>query len=171
MKQYLIKKGNHYCSMSIFEKLGAIGWKITSYSVRFKFHNDCYWAPKRNSDDDDLNKLTGIGFGTNHQNNSVRLAWRPDFNIPGAIQIFGYTYDEKPTAPKFEFLEITTVNVGQTIDAKIESKNNQYLITVNGVTKPMENLRPDPNLCFRLFPYFGGNNTAPQDMTIDIEYL
>jgi hypothetical protein len=103
--------------------------------------------------------------------NSVRLTWIPDFDVNGKLRIFGYTYDEKSTDPKFTCLEITSVQVGQTCEGCIESVGNEYVITVNGVTVRMANVNADPNLCLRLFPYFGGNNTAPQDMTVDIEYL
>ena len=171
MRQYLIKKGNHYCSMSIFEKIGAIGWKMKKYAVRFRFHNNCYWTPARNNDDLDQNKLTGIGFGMNVHGNSVRLTWVPDFNVNGKINISGYTYDEKSTAPKFLIEPITSVEVGQLCDACIEVQGNEEDITVNGVTKRMPNFNADANLCLRLYPYFGGNNTAPQDMMIDIDYL
>ncbi len=169
MKQYLIKKGNHYCSMSIFERLGDIGWKLKKYSVRFVLQSSCWWAPPRNNDDNDLNKLTGIAYGLSVHSNSVRLTWVPDFTVNGKIKIYGYTYDEKSADPKFTYLYITSVQVGQSCTGCIEVQGNKYAITVNGVTVLMDNLHPDPNLCFRLYPYFGGNNTAPQDMIIEIE--
>jgi len=171
MRQYFIKKGNHYCTMSIFEKIGAIGWKKKSHAVKFRFQSECYWAPPRNSDDNDLNKLTGMAFGLNVHGNSVRLTWVPDFDHPGMIKIFGYTYDEKASDPKFTYREITSVQVGQTNEARIESLGYEYRITVNGVSVRMTNVHGDPNVCMRLYPYFGGNNTAPNDMTIEIEYL
>jgi len=157
--------------MSIFEKLGAIGWKITRYQVRFILHSECWWPSPRNNDDYDQNKLTGIGYGLNHHGNSVRLTWVPDFTVNGRIKISGYTYDEKSASPQFAIREITTVQVGQPCEVCIEVQGNKYSITVNGVNVMMDNLHPDPNLCFRLYPYFGGNNTAPQDMVIDIDYL
>jgi hypothetical protein len=156
--------------MSFFEKLGAIGWQIRSISIRFLFRNDCWWTPARNNDDHDLNKLAGIGYGINHHQNSVRLAWVPDFEKQGVIKMFGYTYDEKKSDPKFAYTFITTVNVLQPCQATIVSRENKYAITVNGTTIYMDNTNPDPNLCFRLFPFFGGNNTAPRDMTIELEY-
>ncbi len=171
MRQYRIKKGDHYCSVSIFERLGAIGWKINKYQVRFVLHNACWWAPPRNTDDNGLNKLTGISFGLNDHNNSVRFAWIPDFAVSGKINIHGYTYDDQATTPKFTSRFITPVQVGQSCEASIEMVGNQYKLTVNGVTIFMDNLHPDSSLCFRLYPYFGGNNTAPQDMAIDIDYL
>ena len=95
----------------------------------------------------------------------------PDFEHSGRIKIFGYTYDEKSADPKFTDRLITTVQVGQMYEAKIESLGYEYRITVNGVSVRMTNIHGDPNVCLRLYPYFGGNNTAPQDMTIEIEYL
>ena len=170
MKHYLIKKGNHYCSMSFFEKLGGLGWKVKKYSVRFILHSSCWWAPARNTDDGDLNKLTGICYGLNVHGNSVRLTWVPDFTANGKIDIHGYTYDKNATGTH-NSLYITSVQVGQTYDGCIEVQGNKYKITVNGVSIMMDNTHKDPSLCNRLYPYFGGNNTAPQDMTIDIEYL
>ncbi len=170
MKQYLIKKGAHYCSVGLFERIGAIGWKIKKYSIRFVLHNACWWAPKRNDDDLDLNKLSGVSYGLNDHSNSVRLVWRPDFDNSGKIMIYGYTYDKLSTG-QHTSLYITTVQTGQTCDGLIEVIGNQYSITVNGVNVKMDNTHPDPSMCFRLYPYFGGNNVAPQDMLIDIDYL
>jgi hypothetical protein len=62
------------------------------------------------------------------------------------------------------------VNVLQPCQAKIEAQDNKYHISVNGTVITMDNSNKDPKLCFRLFPYFGGNNTAPHDMTIELEY-
>lgn len=169
MKFYQIKKGNHYASMSFFEKIGGIGWKISNLSVRFIFRKECWWGPPRNQDDLDLNKLAGIGFGTNHHNNSVRLAWVPDFDNQGMIKVYGYTYDEKKTGQKFTMTFIKSVHVQDTITGKIECRDGGYFITVSDVTIRMDNVNADPNLCFRLYPYFGGDNTAPQDMVIELE--
>ncbi|MDP1621361.1 MAG: hypothetical protein Q8M08_03390 [Bacteroidales bacterium] len=169
MRFYRIKKGNHYASISIFERIGAIGWKINTLSLRFVFRKECWWAPPRNQDDYDLNKLAGIGFGTNHHNNSVRLAWVPDFVNEGMINLYGYTYDEKKEDPRATSVFIKSVHVQDTITGKIECKDNGYFITVNDVTVRMDNINRDPNLCFKLFPYLGGNNTAPHDMTIELE--
>ena len=168
MRFYEIKKGSHYASMSIFEKIGAIGWKIKNLSIRFIFREACWWSPARNTDDLDQNKLAGIGFGTNHHNNSVRLTWVPDFDRPGMINVYGYTYDDKKEGQKFTIAFIRAVRVLEPVNARIESRDGAYFITVQDVTVRMENNKTDPNLCFRLFPYFGGNNTAPHDMVIEL---
>jgi hypothetical protein len=169
MRFYLIKKGNHYASVSIFEKIGAIGWNFKSLSMRFIFRSECWWAPPRNQDDNDLNKLAGIGFGTNHHKNSVRLAWVPDFGNHGMINVYGYTYDEKKEGQKLTMAFIKSVHVLETNTGRIESSDGVYFLTVNDVTIQMNNLNSDPGLYFKLFPYFGGNNTAPHNMTIELE--
>jgi hypothetical protein len=168
MRFYLLKKGNHYASMSIFEKIGAIGWKMNNLSMQFVFRKECWWGPPRNQDDYDQNKLAGIGFGTNHHNNSVRLTWVPDFDNPGMIKVSGYTYDEKKEGQKFTIAFIKSVHVEDNITGRIECRDGGYFITVNDVTIRMDNVNADPNLCFRLFPYFGGNNTTPHDMVIEL---
>ncbi|MEI7897287.1 MAG: hypothetical protein WCJ26_09645 [bacterium] len=169
MRFYLIKKGNHYASMSIFEKIGAIGWNLRTLNLRFVFRKECWWGPPRNQDDNDLNKLAGIGFGSNHHNNSVRLAWVPDFASQGMINVYAYTYDEKKENPKHTSVFIKSVHVEEIITGKIESRDGSYYLTVKDVTVRMDNIKSDPNLCFRLYPYFGGNNTAPNDMVIEVE--
>ena len=171
MKHYTIKKGNHYCSANIFQKIGGIGWNIRKFSLRFTMRSSCWWAPMRNNDDHDQNKLTGMVYGLNVHGNSVRLTWVPDFEAKGMIRISGYVYDKKTTDPKFTTKYITTVPVEQPVMATFENLGSEYEITVNGISIRMDNVHGDPKLCYRLYPYFGGNNTAPQDMVIDIEYL
>ncbi len=169
MKSYLIKQGNHYCNVSIFERLFSIGTNVKRIFFSFKLHPECWWSPARNSDDNDLNKLYGLSFGLNSDHsNSVRLAWKPDFKVNNKIDIYGYIYDEKQTDPKQTSLYITSVQAGADCMAMITNNGDKYEFMVNSVNAEMPNTHPDPGLCFRLFPYFGGNNTAPHNMTIEI---
>jgi hypothetical protein len=168
MKTYTIKKGDHYSNASIFERIFSIGWKVKQTVYHFKFHPECWWSPARNSDDYDLNKLCGIGFGTDHQKNSARLAWVPDFNVPGKIDIHGYIYDEQSSGHISKY--IASVQTGVVCDGVITSNPGAYSIAVNGTAVTMPNNNKDPNLCFKLFPYFGGNNTAPCDMGVEVGF-
>ena len=170
MKSYLIKQGNHYCNVSIFERIFSVGYKMKRIFFKFKFHPECWWTPARNSDDNDLNKLYGLSFGLNSDHSdSVRLAWKPDFNVSGKIDIYGYIYDKLADSQHLSQY-ITSVQTGEDCLANIASNGDKYEFRVNTVNAEMANTHPDPGLCFRLFPYFGGNNTAPHDMTIEIEF-
>jgi hypothetical protein len=93
----------------------------------------------------------------------------PDFEQQGMIRVFGYTYDEKKEGQKFTSTFITSVHVDEIVTGSIENRDGSYFITVKDATVKMENIHADPNLCFRLFPYFGGNNTAPCNMVIELE--
>jgi len=168
MKNYPIKKGNHYASISIFDRLFNIGWKVKQISVSFKLSKECWWAPARNSDDYDLNKLVGISYGINDHSNSVRFAWAPDFDHNGVINIYGYVYDQLSSGHVSK--PIVAVNVEEVNSGTIKVSGNQYILTVGTTTISMDNTHGDPNLCFRLYPYFGGNNTAPCDMVIGLEF-
>lgn len=169
MKNYLIKKGNHYCNVSIFERLFSIGWKVQQIAVNFRFAKECWWATPRNQDDFDLNKLCGISYGLNDHSNSVRFAWVPDFNKSGVINIHGYVYDELSSGHVSKF--IAPVNVEEVHTGLIKTNGNQYMLMIGATSINMDNLHGDPSLCFRLFPYFGGNNTAPCDMVIGLEFI
>jgi hypothetical protein len=169
MKSYLIKKGNHYCNVSIFERIFSIGYNVKRIFFRFKLHPECWWSPARNSDDNDLNKLYGLTYGLNSDHsNSVRLAWKPDFGVNGKIDIYGYIYDEQLNSQHISQY-IASVQTGADCMAMITNNGNKYEFMVNSINAEMPNNHPDPGLCFRLFPYFGGNNTAPNNMTIEIE--
>lgn len=169
MKSYLIKQGNHYCNVSIFDRLFSIGYNVKKISFRFKFHKECWWTPARNSDDNDLNKLYGISYGLNSDHvNSVRLAWKPDFNVSGKIDVYGYIYDELPNSQHLSQY-IASVQTETDCTAVITNNGNKYDFVVNSANAEMPNTHTDSGFCFRLYPYFGGNNTAPHDMTIEIE--
>jgi len=167
MKNYTIKKGNHYASISIFDRLSNIGWKVKQISVSFRFSKECWWAPPRNSDDNDLNKLCGISYGLNDHSNSVRFAWVPDFTQNGVIKVYGYVYDQLSSGHVSKF--IATVKAEDVNSGTIKVAGNQYVLTVGSTSINMDNTHGDPNLCFRLYPYFGGNNTAPCDMVIGLD--
>ena len=169
MKNYLIKKGNHYAQISIFDRLFNIGWKVKQIAVNFKFSKECWWAPPRNPDDHDLNKLCGISYGLNDHSNSVRFAWVPDFTQNGVINIFGYVYDELSSGHVSKF--IAAVKVEEVHTGLIKVVGNQYMLMIGITTINMDNTHGDPNLCFRLYPYFGGNNTAPCNMVIGLEII
>jgi hypothetical protein len=171
MKKYTIKKGNHYASISIFERMFSFGWKVNEVPVKFRFSRECWWNPPRNADDHDLNKLCGVGYGLSVHSNSVRFAWAPDFSKSGIINVYGYTYDEKKEGEPHTSKFITAVAVDTECVGMIRKVTTNYSFTVGTTSIFMENSHPDPAVCNRLFPYFGGNNTAPINMDIELEYL
>ncbi len=68
--------------------------------------------------------------------------------------------------------EITTVNIGVENNCSIKLSGYNYIFTVNGVsvTFPRANSTSTAS-GYQLYPYFGGNETAPHDITIYITNL
>jgi hypothetical protein len=162
MKKYTILKNWHYAFFLIQRALGW-SWNKTEFHIKFKLSNECWWTPVRNDNDYDLNKLCGISFGlfAIHKN-SVRLAWVPDFNNKDMMRIYGYTYDGVDHI--FEY--ICTVNTDATYNAKIVIKDDRYIISVENNQIEMENITQDRHIQKRTYPYFGGNNRAPNTMYV-----
>ena len=163
MKNFTIPKGWHYAKF-LFGRLGGWHYNKKRFHISFMFDTNCYWSSPRNDDDYDLNKLYGISFGLfNIHKNSVRLAWRPRFGY-GDIMIFAYIYDNKNDKHISEY--ITTVNTNQLYEATIEINPGVYRFIVDGKIFIITNTSPDKKIQKELYPYFGGNNTAINTMSI-----
>jgi hypothetical protein len=163
MKKFTISKGNHYCNQWL-TKFFNLHWNDKKWEVKFKLSNDCWWVGPRNSDDYDLNKLTGIGFGFNHHRNSWRLAWVPDFTKPNVFKLYAYTYDPTYRGHKSEYIGEIYSNTEYT--CIVENLGNTYYFACKGVGNvDLPNETPDCKLQFEIFFYHGGDNTAPNDET------
>ena len=164
MKKFTIKKGNHYKSKLNVRLHGDMSH--VNFSVNF--NTNC-WYPYENDNSNDINKLYGISFGYHHID-SVRFGWKPDFNNINDIELYAYCYNggerywEKigncKAANIYEMSIIFSLN-----DAifAIFSKDHTSMI----VTVPFK--KPDFRYGYYLYPYFGGNNVAPNDITIHLQ--
>jgi len=169
MKKYTIKKGNHYCQFA-WLSLFRMHWNKNLWSVKFKLDDNCWWSPTRNSDDYDINKLVGIGFGFNHHKNSWRLGWVPNFIFKNHFKLFAYAYDTN--TGQHVSVEMGDFISGVIYDCKIESKNNKYYFSCSNIGQAeIDNNLKDSKLEFELNFYHGGNNTAPNDETALTEII
>lgn len=167
---YCIKKGKHYSyRLADWIKLPfklAIA-RGTRLSFRFMFSDACLY-PMTSNDDYDINKLYGITFGFDEHYRSLRLGWRC---IDGKIQIFTYWYSDG----KRGYTYLWTVEANETYLARFNKISNaQYQILLTGsadnlLANAIVNVNSSSDIVkFKLWPYFGGNLKAPQDMKIYI---
>ena len=121
----------------------------------------------------DVNKIYGFSdFGQIHQEASIRLGWSY------------YTEGEKAGELWFRWLKHTwgqhksgdlmEVEVGEIYNVTIEQRLIYYIFTINGkefiVDRDIEqNRRLDYIDRYYLYPYFGGQKTAPHDIKIKIK--
>lgn len=140
---------------------------LSGEELRFlaKFDLTAIYATKDTLNQYDLNKLYGFSdCGTPHHNNSARFGWRW-FN--NRLEIHTYCYSNGARYSQF----MTLVELNQEYEYSIKLIGNQYLFTINGVSITMPRGCNGAGNKYRLFPYFGGDEAAPHDISIRIKEL
>jgi len=114
----------------------------------------------------DINKLYGFSDNNqDHHTNSARIGWRWYQN---QLQLFAYIYNNTVESDRL----ITSVPLNQEINCSIKVSGSNYIITANGVqvTMPRASVTATA-IGYQLYPYFGGDETAPHDIRIRIKDL
>jgi hypothetical protein len=112
----------------------------------------------------DINKL--FGFSDNdadHHAYSARIGWRWSNN---ALRLFGYVYNNGVISKA----EITAVEIGKLYKCSIEVRADKYLFTIDDKTLLMgRSSKTVTGNGYKLYPYFGGKETASHDIHIWIK--
>lgn len=168
MKEYLIKKGKHYPTGL------HLGLSFTKY-----IHYECMFDESCLYDIDgvdkyDINKLFGFATTFHHHRQSARVGWRC---IDGEnIQLVTYSYNDGFREPH-ETDILGVVKPNEKFRCSIVDLEQSYLYTFKMSDGTRETFfhdakKPDWFLFhYRLYPYFGGNKTAPHDMIIYLNKL
>jgi hypothetical protein len=159
--QYTIQKGQQYCDKSIFVPV-----KCNLLSFKVKFDSSAIYKTVADSNQSDINKL--YGFSDNnaaHHEYSARFGWRWSDN---ALRLFAYDYNNSVMS----FKELGTVQIGVENTCSIKVLGNEYVFTLNGIETKMPRASTTTLAeGYKLFPYFGGNELAPHNISIWIEEL
>lgn len=160
--KYTIKEGEHDSGLHFGLVFGD------TIRFRAKLSESCLYSVDQwlETDKKDLNKLAGFSNGFNHEINSARIGWRCKNNdcfeittyihdngnfIPGSETVLGIVYPE-------EWFNCSIQNIGYSYRFGF----NGFFLNVSKQTKPNF-------FKYRLYPYFGGNHVAPQDISIYLE--
>lgn len=164
---YLIRKGRHY-SVRI-NRLIHTHFKISPYfnhTLRFIVtfgEGSWYGVNDYGNDGYDHNKLYGLNYGWKSHVNSVRVAWLPNVYL-GKIDLYAYIYSNGVRLDKY----LTTVNQFEEVKVLISHYGKDRVsVTINGKIETF--MMSESKLKFKLFPYFGGNLKAPNDIKIYIK--
>lgn len=156
---YEIKKGNHYSQRSGLPPR-VVSLRSGNYmQFKARFTTSCLYIPYY----DDINKLYGFTDCNSlvHQN-SARIGWR---HKDGVIEIFAYWYVDGKRG--FKKLGETTIYTADTYSILID--DNNMVFTFNTTTHVVPRSKScERGVRARLYPYFGGNEPAPQDIKIYI---
>ncbi len=120
----------------------------------------------------DVNKLFGFSdCNSNHVENSARFGWRW---YEDELQILGFVHFNGD----IEILELGSVELNKSYRYEMYLGDDEYFFRVIGVTDEQRDfvggvasMRRSGSVCnvgyyYRLWPYFGGDETAPHDIKI-----
>lgn len=159
--KYTINEGQQYCDKNGYQQV-----QISQSSFKVKFDSSAIYKTVAAANQKDVNKL--FGFSDNnaqHHEYSARFGWRWSDN---ALRLFAYTYNNSVLSVK----ELGTVDIGKENDCSIQVSGENYIFTLNGRTETMSRLSTTPTAVgYKLYPYFGGDETAPHNIAIWIKEL
>lgn len=137
-------------------------------SMRAYFLPTCLYQLSTNYDQ--VNKLFGISEGFHHKN-SARIGWRCLDGEKIEILAYAYVYGQRVIKP------MISCKTQQWVFCHIENKPSKYVfkaLTANGESITVSIDKPKKLFIYqifklfiyRLYPYFGGQQTAPHDMSL-----
>jgi hypothetical protein len=154
---YSIKKGKHY-SRPI--RLG-FWWGRDRFQWHVLFLPDCRYSIE-GEDMADINKLIGVGYLPSHHKNSARFGWRYDSD-KDKIELFAYCYVSGVRIYQY----MCDISIGSRTRISLTIEDNKYVFEVgNFETSVLHNNKH--KFQYLLRPYFGGNKTAPHNITIEL---
>ena len=157
---YTIPAGQHTSDKSVFKSV-----KVSSMNFVAKFDNSAIYQSLIPENQYDINKLYGFSEGLNHQYNSARIGWA--YN-DGALRLYAYAYNKGVR----ESQEITAVSIGTEISCSISVSGYLYIFTANNVSVTLPRANSTSSASgYQLYPYFGGDEVAPQNIYISIKNL
>jgi hypothetical protein len=157
-KVYRIPRGEHYCNESTFSNLS-----VSEVQFTVQFDSSAIYTTTDPLNQYDINKLWGFTEGTNNHLNSARIGW--SFN-ENRLRLYGYAYADGVR----NSVEIAAIDINQPINCSIKVSDGLYLFTVNGIDKSLPRAVVGKfAVGFRQYPYFGGDEPAPHDVTIRIK--
>ena len=155
-----IFKGNHFSNQSNIKAFSG-----NSISVNVRFDSTAIYQTTTAENQEDINKLVGFSEGSNNHLNSARIGWNWSKN---ALKLYAYAYTNGQRITQ----EITVINIGATVRCDISATGTKYIFTVGDKLIELPRALGDSKVSgYWQYPYFGGDEVAPHNIYIDIEYL
>lgn len=155
---YKIPAGGHSALQSSYQPLN-----VNQIKFKARFDNSAIYETSIATNQGDINKLYGMSdCATDHQKNSARFGWRWFGN---ALEIWAYTYANGMR----KFALVGTVSVNSINTYEIHFTETNYIFKLNNTEVVLPRYCKSVAQGYKLYPYFGGDEVAPHDVTIDIE--
>lgn len=162
--KYTIPQGEHYANNRSFKTFQEDG-------IRFnvKFDSTGIYETQKPTNQIDINKLYGFSDCDStihdHHVNSARFGWRW-YN--DEMQLFAYTYKNKQNSQAY----VTSIELNKEHTLNIGIQDDQYVFTVDGKEAYVTMERgctDESSTKSKIYPYFGGDEPAPHDISIEIQ--
>ena len=159
--KYTIQQGNQYCDGNAYRPLELSEMKFVA-----RFDSTAIYQSQSPENQYDINKLYGFSDNnTDHHEYSARFGWRWSDK---ALRLFAYVYNKGVVTSK----ELSTVNIGAEINCSIKVNVDKYLFSVDGATTDIPRMATTEKAKgYQLYPYFGGDESAPHKINIWIKSL
>lgn len=156
IENFTISKGSHYT----FHANKVIG---NSLKYDILFSESCIYD-LGNSNQYDINKLFGFNACNSlHHENSARFGW---LYMDGQIEIYAYVYENSARYSE----QIASVNINEWNTFELTNTGGSYVFKVNGILFIYDKENPCVSKYnYQLYPYFGGDEVAPHDITIQFK--
>ena len=158
---YTLKKGAHFADFNTYQTVNYV-----EQTFIVVFDSSAIYKTIDPANQDDINKLYGFADNdTTHHSFSARFGWNW---LNNALRLYAYVYNDGMLQP----LELCTIPLNQEVKCTIKVNANNYVFTVNGNSVAMLRTSKTPTgKGYRLYPYFGGDETAPHDIKIKLKEL
>ena len=163
---YTIDRGSHYSDGPI-DKLFGNDNRADSWEWEIIFESSCIYSELdlfNPSNYLDVNKLIGFSdCDRHHSQYSCRVGWRASGD---SIELLIYKRDDN----NIEFKSLKKIYPDQIVNVTLDFKDTTYISCIDGICDTL--VRPCPDWSGRkysLFPFFGGQETAPHKMKIRIK--
>lgn len=158
---YTIYKGQQYCDKSSYVPI-----QYVELTFIVKFDSSAIYTSVNPVNQYDINKLYGFSDNNaDHHQFSARFGWSWTDN---KLWLYGYTYNNGINYSK----KLGIIKTGTENYCSIKITPNFYVFTLNDALDSMERKSTTAEAVgYKLYPYFGGDETAPHDIHILIKDL
>lgn len=159
--EYIIPKNQHAALTGKYRM-------VSKKEMRFKalFDSSCIYSNIDAANAADINKLYGFSdCASFHHQNSARVGWLWNGN---AIALYAYCYADGVRSSQL----LGTAAIGDPVELSITVQPAQYIFDYNGKKTEMKRGCTSDNIAgYQLYPYFGGDETAPHEVRVYIKDL
>ena len=158
-KIFTIKEGRH----KSINRYSTTKNKYTTFQAQFD--SSVIYTTINPDNQLDINKLYGVSdCGCNHTSYSMRFGWRWYNN---EIEIFWFRH----RGGSFDYGKITNVEINEENTYSITRLEDQYIMCVKDTCVTLIRSCDEEYRSYYLYPYFGGDERAPHDITIKIKKI